>query len=283
MTDTGQLVAQADHAASTGDIRRALELLDEATRLGTDEPETYIKLAALHRAAGQPDKALESVRQALVIAPRDFTALLMQASLLERLNDPGVGLAWDAAMAARPAGELPPQIAAIAEHGESQWQKWLDERESRMKSAMAPHEQRADVDQKRRMARFRNNVLHRTKVYHSQPTHFHYAELAEREFHPNHLFPWMDALEAATEDIATELRAVLESERAELVPYIVYPEHLPLDQWRALNKNLDWTAIHLIQNGARVEANADRAVFVRTRSWASSSMSPVGDTLVRTV
>ena len=113
MTDTGQLVAQADHAASTGDIRRALELLDEATRLGTDEPETYIKLAALHRAAGQPDKALASVRQALVIAPRDFTALLMQASLLERLNDPGVGLAWDAAMAARPDGELPPQIAAI--------------------------------------------------------------------------------------------------------------------------------------------------------------------------
>jgi hypothetical protein len=256
VTDAGQLVAQADRAASSGDVAGALKLLYEAVRQGAREPEIYIKLAALQRAAGDPRKALESVREALALAPRDFTALLMQASLLERLNEDGVGAAWDAAMAAKPDGELPPQIAAIAQHGERQWQKWLDERESTMKSAMAPYEQRADADQKRRMARFRDNILHRTKVYHSQPTDFHYPELAEREFHPNHLFPWMAALEAATEDIAAELRAVLESERAELVPYIVYPDHLPLDQWRDLNKNLDWTAIHLLQNGSRIERNA---------------------------
>jgi aspartyl/asparaginyl beta-hydroxylase (cupin superfamily) len=167
-----------------------------------------------------------------------------------------VGAAWDAAMAARPEGELPPQIAAIAEHAETQWRKWLDERDSAMKSAMADCEDRAGVDQQRRMARFRDNILHRTKVYHSQPTQFHYPELPEREFHPNAMFPWMGALQAATEEIAAELRGVLESERAELVPYIVYPEHLPLDQWRELNKNLDWTAIHLLQNGVRIEGNA---------------------------
>jgi aspartyl/asparaginyl beta-hydroxylase (cupin superfamily) len=41
-----------------------------------------------------------------------------------------------------------------------------------------------------------------------------------------------------------------------MVPYIQYPEHVPLAQWRELNQNLDWTAIHLLQNGRRVEANA---------------------------
>ena len=256
VTDTGQLVARADQAASSGDIPGALKLLDEAVRQGAHEPEIYLKLAALQRAGGDPRKALASVRQALVLAPRDFTALLMQASLLERLDEQGAGAAWDAAMAAKPDGELPPQIVAIAEHGERQWQKWLDERECTLKSAMEPYERSADSDQQRRMARFRDNILHRTRIYHSQPTDFHYPELPEREFHPNHLFPWIGALEAATEDIAAELRALLESERAELVPYIVYPEHLPLDQWRALNKNLDWTAIHLLQNGLRVERNA---------------------------
>jgi aspartyl/asparaginyl beta-hydroxylase (cupin superfamily) len=40
------------------------------------------------------------------------------------------------------------------------------------------------------------------------------------------------------------------------VPYIQYEEHLPLDQWRPLNKNPDWTAIHLWKNGNRVDANA---------------------------
>jgi len=33
-------------------------------------------------------------------------------------------------------------------------------------------------------------------------------------------------------------------------------DHLPLDQWKSLNKNLDWTAIHLWRNGERIEANA---------------------------
>ena len=46
------------------------------------------------------------------------------------------------------------------------------------------------------------------------------------------------------------------AERAELVPYVQYADHLPLDQWRELNKNRDWTAIHLLQNGDVVDANA---------------------------
>jgi aspartyl/asparaginyl beta-hydroxylase (cupin superfamily) len=41
-----------------------------------------------------------------------------------------------------------------------------------------------------------------------------------------------------------------------MVPYIQYPDHVPLAQWRELNGNLNWTAIHLLQNGSRVEANA---------------------------
>jgi aspartyl/asparaginyl beta-hydroxylase (cupin superfamily) len=52
------------------------------------------------------------------------------------------------------------------------------------------------------------------------------------------------------------MQAVMAAERAELVPYVQYAEHLPLDQWRQLNNNKDWTAIHLLRNGKRVEANA---------------------------
>jgi aspartyl/asparaginyl beta-hydroxylase (cupin superfamily) len=52
------------------------------------------------------------------------------------------------------------------------------------------------------------------------------------------------------------MRSVMAAERSELLPYVRYAEHLPLDQWRELNNNPDWTAIHLLQNGKRVEANA---------------------------
>ena len=49
---------------------------------------------------------------------------------------------------------------------------------------------------------------------------------------------------------------MLAAERSELVPYIQYADYLPLDQWRPLNNNRDWTAVHLLQNGKQIEANA---------------------------
>jgi aspartyl/asparaginyl beta-hydroxylase (cupin superfamily) len=41
-----------------------------------------------------------------------------------------------------------------------------------------------------------------------------------------------------------------------MVPYIHYPERVPLRQWKELNNNRDWTAIHLLRNGSAVEGNA---------------------------
>jgi aspartyl/asparaginyl beta-hydroxylase (cupin superfamily) len=49
---------------------------------------------------------------------------------------------------------------------------------------------------------------------------------------------------------------VIGSEAAELVPYIQYPDDVPLRQWESLNRSRDWTAIHLLQNGRPVERNA---------------------------
>lgn len=125
-----------------------------------------------------------------------------------------------------------------------------------MKSAMAEAEAQADPEELHRIERFRSNVLRLTRPYHSQPTHYHFPELAEREFHPRGHFSWLEALEAATDTIESELQIVMSAERAELVPYIQYEDHLPLDQWRDLNRNPDWTAIHLWRNGELVEANA---------------------------
>ena len=125
-----------------------------------------------------------------------------------------------------------------------------------MKSAMAESEGRADSAQRKRIERFRSNVLRLTRPFHSTPTNFHFPELAEREFHPRALFPWLAEIEEVTDRIAAELRAVMNAERAELVPYIQYADHLALDQWRPLNKNPDWTAIHLLRGGERVDANA---------------------------
>ena len=50
--------------------------------------------------------------------------------------------------------------------------------------------------------------------------------------------------------------AVANAPDAALVPYVKYNASEPLAQWRELNHNRDWTAIHLIERGTNVAANA---------------------------
>jgi len=254
--DVAGLVSEAERAVGSGDLRRAAGLLLEAAESRPEDPALWMKLAAMRRRTGDPHAALQAVHRALAIAPLDFTALLMRASLLQRLGDPEAGEAWGNALAQRPAGALPPPLEPVVAEAERHHEAWIRRREARMVAAMAAPEKRGDEEERRRIGRFRSNVLRRTRPFHSSPTHFHFPELAEREFHPRRLFPWLERLEAATDVIASELQSVMAAERAELVPYIQYEDHLPLDQWRPLNRNPDWTAIHLWRNGDRVEANA---------------------------
>jgi aspartyl/asparaginyl beta-hydroxylase (cupin superfamily) len=254
--DVAGLVSEAERAVHSGDLGRAAALLEEAAEAKADDGTLWMKLAAMHRGTGNPEAALNAIKRALAIAPLDFMALLMRASLLQSIGDPQAGEAWGHALAQKPQTDLPPQLAAVLAEGERHHASWIAARDARMKSEMAAAESRADEHERRRIQRFRSNVLRRTRPYHSEPTHYYFPELAEREFLPRDLFPWIGELEAATDFIAAECKSVMAAERAELVPYIQYEDHLPLDQWRPLNHNLDWTAIHLLRNGAKVDANA---------------------------
>ena len=254
--DSGALLAKAERAVGAGDLDSGIRLLQQAAEQNPGDSELWLRIAALQRGRGQPRQALDAVHRALSITPLDFTALMFRASLLDALSDPAAPEAWGNALANKPGGELPPPLAVAVARGEQRHAEWLAERDGRMASAMAAAEASASADERRRIERFRSNVLRRTRPFHSAPTHFHFPELAEREFHPRALFPWLADVEAATDAIAAELAAVMAAERAELVPYIQYDDHLPLDQWRQLNRNRDWTAIHLWKNGERVDANA---------------------------
>lgn len=250
------LLAEADRALAGRDFARAAALFEDLAATGDADISVLLRLAGAYRAGGRPRVALDAVHRALGAAPLDFTALLMRASLLDQLGDPKAGEAWGHAVAQKPGDALLPHLAAVLAEGERKHALWLDARDAHWAEQTADAESRADPEERRRIARFRSNALRRTRPYHSEPTHFHFPGLREREFHPRSLFPWIAEVEAATETIATELEAVMAAERAELAPYVQYAAHQPLDQWRALNHNPDWTAIHLLRGGRRIDANA---------------------------
>lgn len=256
MTIAESIVEQADAATAGGNLAEAERLLIAAIEADPDDASVLLKLAAIQRGTGRPRLALQSVHQALARSPLDFTALLMRATLLERLEPALASEAWMHALAQQPDGDPPPHLRQLLARGKALVERWNDDREAKMRTAMTAAEGKANAEEQERLQRFRSNVLKRTRPYHSEATHFHFPGLAEREFFPRRLFPWLDELEQATQVIASEMGAVMEAERAELVPYVQYDEHLPLAQWRALNHNPDWTAIHLLRNGEVVERNA---------------------------
>src|SRR4051812_26414229 len=134
--DAGALLAQAERAVGLGDLEAGIALLERAAEQRTDDAEIWLRIAALNRGRGRPGPALDAVHRALSIRPLDFTALMLRASLLDSLNDPAAPEAWGNALANKPNGELPPQLAAAVARGEQRHAEWLAAREQRMAANM---------------------------------------------------------------------------------------------------------------------------------------------------
>jgi aspartyl/asparaginyl beta-hydroxylase (cupin superfamily) len=248
--------AEADRAAARGDVAGAQRVLEEVVAASPDRVEPWLKLAAMRRSQGDFNGALEAVSGALRIDPLGFLPLLLKANLLDAAGHPSeAGEVYGHALAQRPAA-VPSGLAAAVATAERRYAEHVAAGEARLADATAPLEEELEARERRRLARFRSNILRTTRPYHCEPTHFHYPGLVEREFHDSEDFPWLAELEAATPELAADFARVTAAERAELVPYIQYPDDVPLRQWAALNRNRAWTAIHLVQNGVTIEANA---------------------------
>jgi tetratricopeptide (TPR) repeat protein len=260
-TDTGapqppSLEDQADLAAGRGDAPAARRLLEEIVAAEPGRLEPWLKLAAMCRMQGDVAGALAAVSGALRVDALAFLPLLMRARLLQAAGRADeAGEAFGHALAQRP-DETPAGLDAALAEAERLHEAWRERRAAQLAAASRSAEAAMADAERRRLARFRSNVLRRTRPYHSDPSHFHYPGLVEREFHDAEDFPWLADLAAATGTIRAEFERVMAAERAELVPYVQYPDDVPLRQWAELNRNPAWTAIHLTRLGAAIEANA---------------------------
>jgi aspartyl/asparaginyl beta-hydroxylase (cupin superfamily) len=244
----------ADRAAAAGDYASARSMLEQAVEANPGSFALWMKLSAMRKASGDMRAALAAVDRSLAIEPLDFSALLYRAMVLEGLRDPQAGEAFGHALAVAPSEEqIPASMKSAVAHARSRWSDFQKSREEQLLRAV-PDDLGSLEEQRAR--RFISNTSRRTRHFHQEPTTFHYPGLPEIEFHDRSDFPQLDALEAATADIRAEFDALISAEAAEMVPYIQYPERVPLRQWKELNKSTKWTAIHLLQNGQRVEANA---------------------------
>jgi aspartyl/asparaginyl beta-hydroxylase (cupin superfamily) len=255
------LKAAADAAAARGDLKGARGLLEQAVRLDSGDVGLWMSLAGCCRGLGQHDDAAAAVEAALRIEPRDFLALLMKASLIERQGHARLAaIAYGVALTQAPSDEaLNPAIRGAVAHARAVHADHVAELEAALKAEARQDLASGSVIHQRRAEIFAERVVGKRRVYHQQPVQFHYPGLPEIEFHDREDFPWLAELEAATPDIRQELIEILREDGEDLQPYVNYPDGVPLDQWAELNRSQRWGAFHLFYDGREVAWNAKRA------------------------
>jgi aspartyl/asparaginyl beta-hydroxylase (cupin superfamily) len=114
---------------------------------------------------------------------------------------------------------------------------------------------RHGAEDQRRFDACRDVLLGKRRVYRSAPKQIFFPYLPSIEFFERDASPWLDVLEAATEEIAAEAVAALRSDSAGFMPYVDFPPGAPIDDWAPLNHSMDWSVYSLWHDGSTVAAH----------------------------
>lgn len=249
MTST-ELERQADRLASAHNFAGARLLLGLLVQQDRGNYTAWMKLAAMANAMGDVQAALDAADGALAVHALDFMALMLRATQLHALGRyEESGNTYGRALAQAPAS-VPPQLVPVLKTAQQRYAHWQQQQFEKLVSAV-----KRVTPVTAKIEKFIASALHMEPMEREGPTHYCYPGLGEDGFYDRSLFSWFSQLEAATDTLEAEFKVIVDTEAAELVPYIQYPDGVPLDQWSALNNNHNWTAIHLLQNGRRIENN----------------------------
>ncbi len=260
LPELSELINSADGAMARGDARSARDGFLRVTGIAPDRLEPWLGLAACQRALGDLGGALQAVQGALTVDPRCFPALLMKGSLLEAAGEARpAAIAYGIALKVAPKSEslAEPMRRAIA-RATQMHDAYMAQMAESLRAAVGAQVGARSTAESQRVETFIEVIAGRRKIYPQEPVQFHYPGMPTIEFYDRDAFPWLEELEVRTNEIRAEALAVWRDRTDDLVPYVDYPDGLPLDQWEQLNRSLDWSAFHLFRDGKPVEANCRR-------------------------
>jgi aspartate beta-hydroxylase len=248
------LNAAGGHMFRTGNAARARHLYERALASDGKSKVLWTNLAAACRALGDFKAESEALEKALALEPRYVLALLQKGDLMERLGKPkAAAMVYEGALAAATRGPIPQQLSSALAHARDVVLANRRDMEAFLDQEVAPVvRQHAAADQHRYSA-CRDVLLGKRRVYASEPKSMLFPYLPAIEFFPREDFSWLDALEKATDDIATEAESVLATDRTGFAPYVDFPPGTPIDQWAPLNRSMDWSTYSLWHDGTPVE------------------------------
>lgn len=242
------------HAFKRGQLAEALERLQAAHAAAPGDPVVLLSVALVLREQGNSAGELKAIEASLAADPYFLAGLLAKASHLERH-----GQAKSAAVFYRNALKVAPQeshwpasLRGQLLHGRAQSQRlgielaaFLAERIGSRLNALTPSEAQ-------RWREAGAIVSGQSQPYPSVSSQLSVPRLPAIPFFERDAFDWVAALEARTEVITSELRAVMSRNQGEFTPYIAYQPGTPVNQWQELNHSRRWSSYFLWRHGQPV-------------------------------
>ena len=254
-SEQSDLLRQAGERLARMDPHGAIDLIDQAERLGGRTHNSILNRALALRLMGDFHGSLATVDDALAIQPYDFIALLAKGALLEKINRPksAAEVFRNALKITPPRERCPPAILAQIDYADAFVKRHAERLGEAMRRAVA--DIGSDLDEATR-DRFDEGL----EIYaglkpapKQEPILLNYPRLPAIPFYDRALFPWLPELEAATDTIRTELEALLAADFDAFAPYIQYPKGAPVNQWGELNHSRKWTSLFLWRDGEKQE------------------------------
>jgi aspartyl/asparaginyl beta-hydroxylase (cupin superfamily) len=243
-----------------GNPAGARELLERAAARDAGNPVLWMNLATALRALDLRDEEEKALQSVLAIEPRQLLALLQKAELLVRRGKPKAAATvyHNALQTISPTTRLPSVLREPLQRAfeavRINDQALADHLDRTLVRTRASHADRELERAEHGLAA----LLGKRRIYHAQPTFLHVPKLPEFEFYARDDFPWLAEFEAATAEIRGECERALREDADGVVPYIAYPDGVPLDQWAELNRSRKWSAFFLWRDGVRIDAHAER-------------------------
>jgi len=255
---TSQIEAAASQALARGDALGARKIFE---RLVTQEPRAVSAWLGLSRAChalNDSDASLAAADRALALDPRDLRALLLKGDVYSGRGEERTACTFYTA-ALRQAAALQsasPDLINELRRAKTATERYAANYEAHLRARLAD----SGFDAQSSSQRFAQSIdlmLGKKRVYMQQPSQYYFPELPQVQFYDRKDFPWVEAIEAATDDIRAELMNVLKDEDA-FRPYVERVPNRPPPDDASMAGNPDWGAYFLWKDGKLVPEHAAR-------------------------
>jgi aspartate beta-hydroxylase len=242
-----------------GDPAGAFQVLDRAVKAAPEEPALWLNLAAALRGLNRADDELAALDKVLKIEPTNIRALLQAASLHELRGDGRTAAAVyrKALQLIRADIQLPREMRPVLDHAKTVVEADGAALETFIEDRIGDLRGRHADQSLSRFDKSLDTFLRKRRVYRPQPTFIYVPELPAIEFYPREDFPWLDAIEAAADDIRAELIGLLTDGPEDLEPYVAL-DVTPDEKWRVLNNSRRWGVYFLWKAGEAIAKNLAR-------------------------